>query len=284
MNKNGKIKVVIIVLAVLLVLSIAALVGTMIYSKLNASKPSSVEVPNNVISSESSASDTSDTGDGAETADCSNGMGGVGGTVGNGNAGSVVNAPSGGSASHEDNADGKKALALELYNKQPQDNTAFSVSNMFPGDSETGYFRVNVSYHGDIILHFGTDIHPGSEKLGEVLRSKIVLLTTGEELYDGLMSEMPESLPYRMSSDESVTDELYYEITAYLDTSVGNEYQDKGLAADFKWWVEGKENLDDAPQTGDDMIPIIFAASAGLCAACVILIMVLRRKRDEKNA
>ena len=83
-----------------------------------------------------------------------------------------------------------------------------------------------------------------------------------------------------MASNKSTTDELYYEITAYLDTSVGNDYQNKDLIADFSWWVEETENLD-SPQTGD-----LFKLYLWLCIASgsLLLLILLWRKRKKEDA
>ena len=174
----------------------------------------------------------------------------------------------------------KKAATIERYNKQPEENTAFAVGNMFPGDSETKYFRVRVSYHDKITVHYKATVHPGFEKLAEVLKVRVNLLSTGETMYDGGIADMPESLTHKLASKNSTTDELYYEITAYLDTSVGNDYQNKDLIADFSWWVEETENLD-SPQTGDS-----FNLYLWLCIASgsLLLLILLWRKRKKEDA
>ena len=100
-------------------------------------------------------------------------------------------------------------------------------------------------------------------------------------MYDGLMRDMPESVSYQLASRERTTDELYYEITAYLDTSVGNDYQNKDLVADFRWWVEETGNL--GPKTGDSsnlMLWMLLALAAG--AALAALIVIRRRKEGKK--
>ena len=49
MKKQNKIKIIIIVLAVLLALSLAALGGTLIYNKIANTTPATVTVPDNLI-------------------------------------------------------------------------------------------------------------------------------------------------------------------------------------------------------------------------------------------
>ena len=280
MEQKKKIKIIIIVLAVLLGISLAALGGTLIYNKIANATPATVTVPDNLItadedttkpdSSDSQAPDSSDTEkpDGSYTK-----------TPDSSAAASFSAVPT-----QSTTAEVKKAATIELYNKQPEENTPFQVENMFPGDSETKYFRVRVSYHDKITVHYKATVRPGYEKLAEVLKVRVNLLSTGETMYDGLMRDMPESLTHKLASKKSATDELYYEITAYLDTSVGNDYQNKDLIADFKWWVEETGNLDDSPQTGDTSNILLWAVlAAGSLGMIIILLVTRRRKEDEEN-
>lgn len=272
MEQKKKIKTVIIVLAILLGLSLLALGGTLIYNKIANTTPATVTVPDNLItpdedttkpdSSDTEKPDSSDTQTPDGSADASS---------------SAVPAQS-------TTAETKKAASIELYNKQPEENTPFAVGNMFPGDSETKYFRVRLSFHDTITVHHKATVRPGYEKLAEVLKVRIKLLSTGETMYDGLMRDMPESLTHKLASKKSATDELYYEITAYLDTSVGNDHQNKDLIADFKWWVEETGNLDDSPQTGDISNILLWAVLAAGSGSMMILLLVTRgRKEDEEN-
>lgn len=262
MERNKKIKIVIIVLAVLLGLSLSALGGTLLYNKTAKSAPAAVTVPDNLITP---------SGDAGKPASSQSGV----------QYGSSDIALSSAQASADKT---QKAAVIELYNKQPQENTPFWVGNMLPGDSETKYFRVRVSYHDKITVHYKATVRPGYEKLAEVLKVRIRLLSAGETMYDGLMRDMPESLTHKLASKKSTTDELYYEITAYLDTSVGNDYQNKDLIADFKWWVEETGNLDDSPQTGDTFNILLWAVLAACSGSMMILLLVTRRrKEDEEN-
>ena len=279
MEQKKKIKIVIIVLAVLLGLSLLALGGTLIYNKIANATPATVTVPDNLITpdedttkpdSDSQAPDSSDT----EKPDSSDTQTPDGSTATSSSAVPMQSTT----------AEVKKAATVELYNKQPEENKLFQVGNMFPGDSETKYFRVRVSYHDTITVHYKATVRPGYEKLAEVLKVRIRLLSAGETMYDGLMRDMPESLTHKLASKKSATDELYYEITAYLDTSVGNDYQNKDLIADFKWWVEETGNLDDSPQTGDTSNILLWAVlAAGSLGMIIILLVTRRRKEDEEN-
>ena len=273
MEQKKKIKVIIIVLACLLGLSLLALGGTLIYNKIANTASATVTVPDNLITADedttkpdssennSQAPDSSDTQTPSSSADTS----------------------SSAAPAQSTTAETKKAATIELYNKQPEENTAFTVGNMFPGDSETKYFRVRVSYHDKITVHYKATVRPGYEKLAEVLKVRIRLLYAGETMYDGLMRDMPESLTHKLASQKTTTDELYYEITAYLDTSVGNDYQNKDLIADFKWWVEETGNLDDPTITGDTSSIVLWAMLAACSGSMIILLLITRRRKEDKK-
>lgn len=275
MEKQNKIKKTIIVLAVLLALGVTALAGKLIYNYINSILQTTVSVPDNLITPEedtgsSEASSPSGSPSGSEGSNSS----------GTGTSGTVKPKPP---ASAQNTGTGTyAATTINLYNKQPEDNKPFTSGNMLPGDADTQYFRVKVFYHKKATVHFHATIRPGYEKLAEVLKVRVKLLTTGVEMYDGLMRDMPENLTYQLPSPSAPDNELYYEITAYLDTSVGNEYQDKNLIADYKWCVDETYNLVN-PDTGDNF-NIILAAWITVCSGGIILFLLLRkRKEGEEN-
>lgn len=148
---------------------------------------------------------------------------------------------------------------MRLNTPDESGNTAFAVENMFPGDAETKDFTVKVNHKEPITLYYHADIRPGYEKLAEVMMVKIELPEKSNTLYDGLMRDMPSALEHQLAADEK---EVIYRITAYLDTSVGNDYQFQSLIADFRWWYEeetsgGGEDPDpDKPSSA----PVKFAA------------------------
>ena len=155
---------------------------------------------------------------------------------------------------------------------------------MLPGDAVTQNYNVRVSHSGDVTVRFRAIIRPGYEKLAEVLMLRVKLLNTGETLYDGLMRDMPRSVNHKLTASGSTTSDLEYELTAYLDTSVGNEYQNQELIADFHWWVEGKEQSHlDSPKTGDDSHIVIFTVAAVAASIAVIILPVWRRREARRH-
>lgn len=254
-KKKKTVKVLIIILSVLLAISLTSLVGILLFKRFAASKPASVTVSDNIITHEKEDPNISSAPESLQ---------GIGETSESASSGSSYGSEK----------------ALYLHSRATGDNTPFKVINMFPGDSETNYYCVRVSHKGDVILRFHADVRPGYEKLAEVLRCRITLPENGKVLYDGLMRDMPKSLNNALNADKSTTSEVYYKITAYLDVSVGNGYQNLDLVADFDWWVEETENLE-TPKTGDKSNIVIWVIVAVI--ALLILILLCKKLKKEDN-
>lgn len=271
-GKNKKIKVVIIVLSVLLCVSIVALASIFIYNYFFSYKSTSVVISDNIITKEtvpagtatSSESNVKNTAQGLASGDNAS----SGGTV-------QVNSQSNNSVPTD------TAELLALYNTKADDNIPFKVENMFPGDSETKYYCVRVSQKDTLTVRFNAFVQPGYEKLAEVLKIRVKLLTTGDLLYDGIIKDMPESLDCKIVTTQSTVKDLYYEVTAYLDTSVGNDYQNKKLVADFKWWTEDSSSLGDNPYTGDTFNILLWISVAA--GSLLIFVLLLAKRPKEEN-
>lgn len=258
-QKLKKLRIVIIVLAALLAVSLAALAVTVIRASAHGDS-ATVSIPGNITSgsvhAETAAYRTSTKQDGSRTQ-------------------SAVSLSASGQV---------RRVTLSLYRKQPEDNTPFNVVNMLPGDAVTQNYNVRVSHSGNVTVRFRAIIRPGYEKLAEVLMLRVKLLNTGETLYDGLMRDMPRSVNHKLTASGSTTSDLEYELTAYLDTSVGNKYQNQELIADFHWWVEGKEQSHlDSPKTGDDSHIVIFTVAAVAASIAVIILPVWRRREARRH-
>lgn len=171
------------------------------------------------------------------------------------------------------------AVTLKLHKSKPEDNACFTAKNFFPGDSQTRRYCVKVSHQNAVAVRFRADIRQGCEKLAEVLKCRVELLSTGQTMYDGLMREMPNPLTHTLGARKGGESEVYYQITAYLDTSVGNDYQGRELTADFVWWVEGTEGTKPSSATGENYFP----ALAGVAAA-VFALGILTACRRRKGA
>lgn len=141
-----------------------------------------------------------------------------------------------------DTASGE-TVTLKLYRGHTEDTTPFQVKNMFPGDEESRAYALEVSYRGSVTVGFHADIRSGYEKLAEVLKCRISI--DGTPVYDGLMRDMPQSVSHTLPNSQGTTETLLYDISVYLETSVGNDYMSQQLCADFRWWV--MEDEGDSP-------------------------------------
>lgn len=295
-DKKDKTKAIIIILSVLLALSVLALAKVVVEKGILADDSVEVSVDDNLItpdggdtSAPSDASrpsgDTSpiDASDGTESATPSGASTPSGANIPNNN-GSGEGA---GSTSDSEPAD------IVFSNKNSGDVKPFVMSNMFPGDRKIKDYIVQVSYHDSVTVHFKAELHEGSEKLAEVMRIRVTLPESGETLYDGLMKDMDESVEYVLTSQNPTTQDLTYEVRVSLSTAVGNEYQNKSLEADFKWWIEesDEDNLDKEPgklpgilgKTGDDSHVVLWALLAVIAAGICVVINTSRRKDKKDN-
>lgn len=186
---------------------------------------------------------------------------------------------------------------LKLCRGKSADSAAFHMTNMLPGDSETHSYSVNISYKGTLTLNFNAEVREGYGKLAEVLKCK-VSLRSGEVLYEGLMKDIPQSIPYQLPDSSGGTTGVIYDITAYLDTSVGNEYMNQELYADFNWWVDADDSESGGadsdipgedggtggtlinPRTGDNSNILPWAAAATGALILVIILLLARRRKE----
>lgn len=198
------IRILIIVLVILLAVSGTALAGTVLYRHFFQSQGSPAVVPDNVISPEKEISasampvqavtlsyrtvNTVKAAPMTVTTLAATPM-----TVRTVSAKTVV-----------DKAEGEE-VTLKLYRNHADDSTPFHVSNMFPGDAETKSYYLEVSYKGNLTIHFRADVRNGYEKLAEVLNCR-VSLRDGTQLYNGLMKDMPDSIQYTLPYSSGTTE------------------------------------------------------------------------------
>ncbi len=186
-----------------------------------------------------------------------------------------------------------RAEVVKLNKHNREQAAVFSVDNMFPGDEVTRDFAIEVSHKEPLQLFFQTKLQDESEKLAEVLQIKVELPKKEQLLYEGLFKDMTEPVVSKLAGGEI---EAVYRITVYLDTSVGNEYQNKTLSADFYWWYmeeqEGEEDDDaddfsenivpadkiESPQTGDHSKAELYFI---LSVLSVLGVLVLKQKKEE---
>ena len=259
-KKHRRIRKTIIILAILLAVSLAALCGVLIYRYLTDSTPTIVQVPDNIITDSSSpSSDISEDSSDANMSVSSD-------VVSSGSAESQKTAP-----------------VLSFNSSIYGENLPFNVSNMFPGDVYSQYYCLRVSFEDTVTINFDTEFVQKYGKLSEVLYICVRMPGNNTPLYEGLMRDMPV-LEHTLYSEKEVTRDVYYIIDVYLPTSVGNEYQNSSLVADFHWFVTETENLKPSPPMGGDgfsVYPWIFLAVFSLCG---LIFLCPQRREEEKDA
>ena len=197
---KSKIRIAIVILAALLTISLLSLAGVTLYRHFWGATSVSGAAPNNIITPEEKVSGLGYS---------ENGSAGIVLLSNSDRAGGTITAmPLAATASGASTSD--VGVTLSLYAHHAEDNSPFQVKNMFPGDSETNYYCVQVSHKGNVTLRFHADIREGYEKLAEVMKCRIVLPDSGTVLYDGLMRDMPASLNVALSASLSKTSEVSY--------------------------------------------------------------------------
>lgn len=285
-SKAKRLKIAIIILAVLLILSGGGLAARYIYLQYFAPAQATATVPDNLIGDSSQTdADSAPTENtlpaesGSDTEDTSNGQ-----TDAPENSSPADSGATSGTADSRDTspaADKPSAPVLELYAGRPDANQKFEAGNMLPGDSLTQYFCVRAYHDADITLFFKADVTEQTKNLGNVLHIKVTHLDTGKVLCDASFADIDgKEFSELLAANADGETTAYYQIDVSLDTSVGNEYQAARLLADFEWYVEDGDGLTPPPQTGDTTnlaLWIILAASSLL----LILLLLLGRQRKE---
>ena len=272
--RANRLKIAIIVLAVLLVLSAGGLAARYLYLYFTSPAQTTAEVPDNLIGEEpensseenSGASDRTESSHPTESGESGTGddTGGVGSDE---NSSPEVDKPS--------------ATVLELYAGRPDANQRFEVSNMLPGDSETKYFCVKAYHDADIDLFFRADVSEQTKSLGDVLHIKVTHLDTGRVLCDAPFSEIDgQEVSELLTANAEGETTAYYQIDVSLDTSEGNEYQAARLVADFEWYVEDEGGLT-PPQTGDTTNLTLWITLAASSLLLILLLLLTRRRKEE---
>lgn len=268
--KSSRLKIIIVILAVLLVISAGGLAARYVYLHFFAPAQSTVTVPDNLIGEENSESQKkpAENSSQSETTPLTDGE----------SVSSQTDVAGNSSKNGNPTADKPIAVKLELYEGRPGANQRFEVKNMFPGDTETKYFCVKAHLDADLELLFRTKITGQTKNLGDVLHIKVTHLETGKVLCDAPFAEI-DGKEFSELLKKNVAGETtaYYQIDVSLDTSVGNEYQAAELKADFAWYVKDEGGLT-PPQTGDTTNLILWIT---LAASSLLLLVLLWKRRKE---
>lgn len=273
-QKKNPMKIAIVLLAVLLGISILALVGLLFYTHFADGGSASSAVPGNVIAT------SAQTDRGPLVQLTAVPLATAKNIAPQRAAANSVAAQAAAQVSEDAKA---KAQMLELYKGHGVDTVPFAADNLLPGDTITQYYGVKISHREDVTLLFRPDVTEETRALGSVLHIKVTNMETGDILCDGKFAEVDGKEISQMvaanGAEESIS---YYEVTVSLDTSAGNEYQAARLLADFHWYAAGEEDLIRPPQTGDIFMILLWTVIA-VSAALLILLVVNKRRKEGGN-
>lgn len=192
---------------------------------------------------------------------------------------------------------GYSAVPLTATVEFKDNHAAMTASGMLPGDSEEKTFTVTVKHRKTATVHFEAKLANDSvvddttgRKLSDGMNIKVVQGT--DTLYNGSIAGLTTATP-RPAVDVEVpgsrTTDLPYTITVSLPTSAGNEFQNKTLTIDLKWWLVSDEGgggggtiIVNPPKTGDDFSPFLMGGAA-LVSLSLLAVLVLRRRKGEHH-
>lgn len=193
---------------------------------------------------------------------------------------------------------GYSAVPLTATVEFKGDHAAMTASGILPGDSEEKTFTVTVKHRKTATVHFEAKLANDSvidgttgRKLSDGMNIKVVQGT--DTLYNGSIAGLTTATP-RPAVDVEVpgsrTADLPYTITVSLPTSAGNEFQNKTLTIDLKWWLVSDEGggggggtiIVKPPKTGDDFSPFLMGGAA-LVSLSLLAVLVLRRRKGEHH-
>lgn len=168
-------------------------------------------------------------------------------------------------------------VAITLSGNQAESVTAFSLKNLLPGKKETKSFYIQVSYRKQLFLCCDATVCSDND-LADRMYATIRLPSTGEELYDGPIKEMP-CLSYELQSASKATENITYEVSLYLDPDADNAYQDMEFEAEFRWWAQQPENLSSPRHS--DVVKALLCISLVMTVGLVAIVLIEDHKSRE---
>lgn len=192
------------------------------------------------------------------------------------------------------NGEESGAALLDAEVSLPGAQEAMGMAGMLPGDSVEKAYTVSVKYSEPVKLHFGAALRSNGSAGGQLLAEGLLITVyrDGKLLYEGTVAGLAESKQAQEGLEilEPSPTKLTYTIKATLPTSAGNEYQDKTVTVDLKWWLtsdsgdgghHGSGEVVVAPKTGDAFPMELMTGAAVL--ALVLLAVLLGRRRARHD-
>ncbi len=177
------------------------------------------------------------------------------------------------------------APVLEFYQGKAEYNRRFEVRNILPGDVMERYYCIRAHHSEDVTLVFRAEVTEQTKNLGDVLDVSVLNGETGSVLCEGSFNEIHnKEFSAKLPANPNKITDTYYYVKVSVDTSVGNDYQQAGLLADFHWYIdEGDSGLEALPQTGDSSHIWLWVVVAGSALLLVFILIFVRRKDDDEE-
>ena len=164
-----------------------------------------------------------------------------------------------------------------------QKGDPFHLYNLFPGDSETKDYVLNVKNDGVLAVTLGGEVTDETGNLSEVLRVNICRTDENEVLYTGFLKDGIE-LRIPLREDET---KLSIRVTVSLDVSAGNEYMENETEARFSFWIaDGDMVFQSIRHQPQKVWPIVVGATAGtgsLGGLVWWLVLFLKKKKQAED-
>lgn len=140
--------------------------------------------------------------------------------------------------------------SIKINFKDPTYNKQIECNNMLPGDSFINYYSVSVAHKDDIILYFNID-YLLDNYLSDVLNLEIIDINNNVIVYNGKFNDF-ETVSFYLQNvnKEKINTIVNFSIKYSLDTSVGNEFQNKEIDFDYNWTVNDVDLLCNNHQIG----------------------------------
>ena len=136
-----------------------------------------------------------------------------------------------------DNVIGMKNETIKLEDSEEIETKRFNVSNMFPGDSVTKSYTIEVLDDKTESVSFHAEIKSDNASLSDVLYITLTIDDSTHPVFRGTVADIPEDgFPTELNG-ETIT----YHVTVTLDTSAGNECQNGEIVVDLFWGASGVE-------------------------------------------
>ena len=133
---------------------------------------------------------------------------------------------------------GSKNEVIELSKETETVNKTFKVSNMFPGDSKTQTYSVDILDNEVEKISFVAEVASESAPITDVLIITLTVDNATHPYFRGTVNDLPEGgIVIPVDGDT-----MKFHITVTLDTSAGNECQNGEIAVNFSWGASGAEH------------------------------------------